>query len=537
MATSIAAGSTVAVALPAGATITFSGYGNAQFAPPTGGGPGSRALRPIMPTPTTLGPFALAHTINVSADVGGTGVSVTVQAGPATVQPAPQISRGFAWLTDSRGQQTYDQSATAITGRPRPFTVMNALAGQPFDFINNAGVNGDTISGAAARLMNSSLGVGFGAIGDASTACTTAPGINIPAVTDVGVALGVNDFIGNGVQAVDAYANITLNVFAPILALGKRLWVCTVVQPNSGVAGYTAAKATQLSLFNEMLRKYVQSTQGTYLLDFEKAMLSGSSLSLESANNDFRDTPTGLHENNSGGYKQGRWAASVVSLVYPPRTGLLPASNGETYNVSSSLPFMTRNPMQIGTSAISTTGYSGSAAGSAVAGSAGLNNANFVRSGTPTCVLSAVARTDNTGGQNTKMVATWAANNDSLEHRGNSVHADAVVGGLYEARCEVTFTGPAGAALVAADNLKGVQLYVQYNDGTTNFFSYEMAVTTASDVALVGSVVKAIFRTRPLQIPASGTPTILRANLGMFSAGATGSPEVSFGLISMVRVG
>lgn len=443
--------------------------------------------------------------------------------------------RGFAWLTDSRGQQNYDKTARDTIGRPRNFTCMNAIAGQPFDFINNAGVNGDTISGAAARLMNSNRGVGFGSeLGDASTAASNAPGINIAAITDVAVGLGYNDVMGDGVLADVAYANLVANVLTPIRALGKKIWLCTVPQPNSAAGGYTAARAIQLALYNGMLRNYAATTQGVGLFDFDKALLSGSSTVLEVAAADFRDGT--VHENNRGGYKEGFVAAAVVALEYPRRTCLLPASNAETYNVSTSLPFLTRNPLQLGSTAITTTGYTGSCAGSAVAGAAVFNNANFVRGGsTPSCVLSTVARTDNTGGQNTKMVATWSAAGDSLEHRGNNVVADIVVGAQYEARCEVTFTGPAGAELVAADNLRGVQLYLQYNDGTNNHFSYENAVAT-NDVALIGSVTKAIFRTRPLTIPAGGTPTTLRAVLAMVSSGATGSPELTFGLISVVRV-
>ena len=424
---------------------------------------------------------------------------------------------------DSRVQQNIDQTATAITNRARWFTTLNALLGQRFELVNNAGVNGDTAAGVLARIKNTALGAGFGAIGDAGVAVTTSPGAGLGAEY-VFLNVGTNDVIGAGTSAATAWAT-TKQIADIIRASGKTLVMCTVMAPNSALSGYTVAKIAQLLIYNDLIRDYCKAYRGVYLYDHFAAVISPTSASVETAATDLRDGTN--HENNRGGYKIAKAGVSLLSGVLPLRQGLLPSSNAATSALDSAIKHLKVNPLLTGTAAITATGYTGNAASN-------LANANFVRGGSATAVLSKVTRSDGYG-DNIKFVCTFTANNETLEFRDNSLHAQAVAGGQYIAVCEVSYTGPAGAALALADNLKNVQLFIQYTDGSGSLFSYDLGVVTATDVAIAGSET-IVLKTPTLTLPATlNTPTTFRPVITITAAGA-GSPEVSIGRMDLIRL-
>ena len=257
--------------------------------------------------------------------------------------------------------------------------------------------------------------------------------------------------------------------------------------------------------------------------DTINAMVDATAATVSCLANVTRDTRQ--HPNNLGGIYVARAIYNVLNNILPP-VDILPASNAATYALDSSITQLLPNPLLTGTAAITATGYSGTTAGSTLA------NANFVRGGgTPTCVLSAVTRADGFG-QNIKMVCTFGAANDTLEIRFPSQHASVVAGGQYMAVCEVTATGPSGAALAAADNLQGAYLSIQCTTDAVNNFSYAEARVTG-DVAYVGSFTK-VLRTPVFTVPA-GSTTVFRPNVSLHANGA-GSPEVSVGRIGLIRV-
>jgi len=211
----------------------------------------------------------------------------------------------------------------------------------------------------------------------------------------------------------------------------------------------------------------------------------------------------------------------------PARQGLLPSSNAATSALDSSIRQLKVNPLLTGSAAITATGYTGNAASN-------LANANFVRGGSATAVLSKITRSDGYG-DNIKFVCTFTANNETLEFRDNSYHAQAVAGGRYIGVAEVSYTGPAGAALALADNLKNVQLFIQYTDGSGSLFSYDLGVVTASDVAIFNSETITL-KTPVFTLPATlNTPTTFRLVLTITGAGA-GSPEVSLGRMGLYQL-
>jgi len=421
---------------------------------------------------------------------------------------------------DSRTQYNVEQTGANITNRARWWNWLNALLGQRFELVNNAGVAGDTASGLWNRIKTSNLGGGFGA--NTSPYVQSSPGANIPCEIVI-VNIGYNDLLGNGSTAAATFV-YTKQICDYIRASGKMLILCTVAPPNSAASGYSTARCAELVKYNRLLREYAQSNSGVYLADFFAAMVSPVSTVVEALATDMIDGT--VHENNRGGYKEAKVLQALLQSITAPRQGLLPTCNAATSALDATIKQLEVNGLLNGSVAISVSGYSGNAAGSNLA------NANFVRGGSPTVVLSAVARTDEYG-QNTKAVITFTAAGESIEHRRPSYHAQAEAGAEYYAVCEVSYTGSGGAALQASDNLRGIQLSLQYNDGTTNTFTYDMMPKTL-DLSLSGSETL-VLRTPKLKIPSGGTPTTLRANLAVVANGA-GTVEVIFGRFALYKV-
>lgn len=425
-------------------------------------------------------------------------------------------------LGDSITQENYDQTASQIQERARWFPYANALLGQRLRLVNNAGVSGETTAQMLARIGSSAgLGVGFGGIGAAGTAVTTSPSPLNGSPKYVFVHAGVNDIYGFNLTAATVTANLQ-QIYQTLIANGVTPIVMTIMAVNSTTVGYSTANVATHLAVNDWIRNYA-AANGLLLVDAFAATVDPNSGSVEMNTAFTRDGKQ--HPNNRGGMAVARAIYGVLNNIIPARD-VLPQSNAAVISLDASIRQLLPVPLLTGTAAITATGYSGNTAGS------NLGNANFVRGGTPTCVLSAVARADGFG-QNTKMVATFGAANDSLEIRFPSQHATAVVGATYVAVCEVTVTGPAGAALAAADNFQGAQLYLQYNDGTTNFFTYALG-RGSTDTAMVGSFTVTLM-TPPLTIPASGTPTTFRPNFTIFGSGA-GSPEVQIGRVGLIRI-
>lgn len=77
--TTLAAGSATSLTLPAGSTLTLSGLGTHQTAPPgANGGISPKQLVQILAQPSTLGPLASAVTVNLVAAAGGPGVKYSM---------------------------------------------------------------------------------------------------------------------------------------------------------------------------------------------------------------------------------------------------------------------------------------------------------------------------------------------------------------------------------------------------------------------------------------------------------------------------
>lgn len=471
----------------------------------TGTLPKSRSLVPLWGQTDNTG--AVTSVVDAGGNVFLTGVGATVSI-----------------LGDSITQENYEQTSTTITERSLWFSQANSLLGQRMVLTNNAGVSGETAAQILARVQanGTGLGVGFGGIGQAGVAVTTSPSPLYGSPRFVFIHAGVNDIYGGSLSALEIWTTIK-QIIQAVINGGAIPVVLTVMPVTTGTVGYTTARAVVHLAVNDYIRSYCTANKKAILIDAFAAMVDPTNASVACVNGVTRDSKQ--HPNNLGGLMVARAIQSVMQNLIPP-VGILPSSNAATYALDPAITQILPNPLLTGTAAITATGYSGTTAGST------LGNGNFVRGGTPTCVLSAVTRADGYG-QNIKFVPTFSAANDSLEVRFPTQHASVVAGGKYIAVCEITVTGPSGVALTAAHNLQGVQLYIQCTTDAVNNFSYAEG-RASTDVALVGSFTK-VLRTPVLTVPA-GSTTVFRPNLAIYGAGI-GSPEIQLGRIGLIRVG
>jgi len=457
----------------------------------------------------------------VPATLGRTAAAV-VGAGPTF------RSRDCVIVGDSIAQENFEQTATAITGKPRWFNIANALLGQRLNLVNNAGYSGERIASTVARIPASvtDLGVGFGANGVAGTPPTTSPGVLAFSPGYVFVLPPFNDIYGDGATA-DYVTSWLEREYNLILNSGAMLVAMTLAPCNSATSGYTTAKVAVHVAVNKWIRNFCAWKRNTILVDAFAALMKSTPTAtvVEAAATCFRDGKQ--HPNNLGSWYIGKAIYDALVNIVPP-VNVLPTCNSEEYTLDSSIDWILPNSLLSGADAtITTTGYSGVAPNT-------LGNANFVRGGTPTIVLSRPSN-PNGYGSDLMFAFTTSADNDNCELRPPSQHARAVVGGQYIAVAQYSVTGASAAALTSAANFAGAQLYLQYNDGTTNYFSWANA-WTSSDEAYPESHTMTLM-TRPLTIPAGGTPTTFRPNFGMYSSGATGTFELRLRQLGIRRVG
>lgn len=98
--TTLAAGASAQVTLPAGSVLTMSGLGKQQIVPPGSNGQISKPLNLIQAQPLTLGPRPAAIKVNITADPGGPGVKYTIASSTPSADTNTQeivtVSRNLA---------------------------------------------------------------------------------------------------------------------------------------------------------------------------------------------------------------------------------------------------------------------------------------------------------------------------------------------------------------------------------------------------------------------------------------------------------
>ena len=313
----------------------------------------------------------------------------------------------------------------------------------------------------------------------------------------------------------------------------------TVVAPYNTASGYSTVNIAELLKLNGYIRAFCRTVGQTKLIDAYAACVDKTSANVEGPTNDFRDATT--HNNNVGDLKIALSGVDVLGPIFPARN-VLPVSNAETYALDASIPWICVNPLLTGTAAITTTGFTGTTAGSTLA------NANFSRTGSMAVVLSAESRAIGATsyapvkdgfGQNIRAAITATAAGENMQITLPSEHAKVVTGGKYIAVCEAWASkafkndGSDPTPLAVADNCAGLQVSAQFTIGGTNYFTRDLT-WQSTDKAYFGNL-HFTMKSPVLELPA-GAITVARPFVNVYASGA-GSFEVQVGRIDLVKVG
>lgn len=150
--TTLAAGSATSLTLPAGSTLTLSGLGTRQVAPPGANGNISpKLLEQITAQPNTMGPLASAVTVNIAAAAGGPGVKYSM------VSSAPANDTTTAELVSVSRPLTQDDNGKVI---PIANGVTLTIASGT---LTNFSAVGMPVTGATASIAFSGSATGNGA--------------------------------------------------------------------------------------------------------------------------------------------------------------------------------------------------------------------------------------------------------------------------------------------------------------------------------------------------------------------------------------
>lgn len=428
----------------------------------------------------------------------------------------------------------YQTAAGVIANRPRWFSIANALLGQRLTLINNAGYNGDFTSGInvaanpnalgmLARLNLAQYGVGFGQNGQEATGTLLYPGVlfNNPAI--VFVLGGTNDIFST--NPPNSFSFITANlttIYNQIRATGAFVVAMTIPPAYNTSSNYNNATVALLLAVNDWIRNYARTTPGIILVDAFAAMVNPTdSTYVQAPLTYYRDGA--IHPNNVGGFAIAQKIVTALSGVIAPTLETLPTSNVATYANFGSTQLID-NPLLTGSAAIVASGWSGNGPG--------VNPPTYNTQGGATCVGSIAARADGYGNEFSVAVTT-SNTGDGLYVLWPDVHARTVVGGTYYATMECAVTGPSGAALVTSNNFAGLQLCIQYNNGSQNYFNYDWYYNAGFDRPWGFGNFTVTLRTPPITIN-QGAATTFRMFLLSYGQGA-GGHVIGIGRVGLIR--
>jgi hypothetical protein len=169
----VAAGTTTAVTLPAGATMTFSGMGTHQTSPPGSNGAPSKQLVPVTSLAQTLGPLAVATTINLMAAANGPGVFYSLASSNPTKDTITQTLVSASRALTQADNGTIIPTAAGITLTLGAGLVNFSCIPLPAtgSSVNIAFTGGATGNGAATTInrTRASNVVGFSILQDTGT--------------------------------------------------------------------------------------------------------------------------------------------------------------------------------------------------------------------------------------------------------------------------------------------------------------------------------------------------------------------------------
>jgi GDSL-like Lipase/Acylhydrolase family len=446
------------------------------------------------------------------------------------IQRANGSGIGIVVAGDSITEENYVSANGTFSPQARFWPIAQALTGQKFRLLNNAGYSGDTITasgvypGLFERLYSTDTGLGTpGARG-------TAPGVLSFGPDGVVVHIGVNNLYREQESSSVVIPKLQ-RVFDAIVAAGAKLVACTIVAVHNSTSGYSTAIAHHLAV-NAWIRNYARTTPGVELCDWFAVTVNPTDTSfVQGAAGNYRDGA--LHPNNRAGYLMAKELARALNKAFPGTAPtVLAVSNLQTIATAAAagvLPVnLLPNPLLTG----STTAPNGGNA--AITGNVPGSPTFSLSAGSAVtaATFSVVARDDGYGQDIVCDVTTNAGGTQAfVQVAWPTQHANAVVGGVYEAACELSIQGASGTGNPA--NISGAALRLQYNPNGVNQFA-DALVYNSTDAAFPEA---ATFVHRTAQVTyttATGVTNFRPFVLVNFSA--AGTSRFRIGRVSLDRV-
>ena len=452
------------------------------------GGNTTRVHEPQLPGTFAYGPYAMGGVVVVAvASNSGSSVAWTrkdtvvttssdgtsLVSGDGLLGTLRTSPNYVALLGDSRTASNRALNAgvnLAAWNASGVFSALRARSGQRLRMVYNGGVAGDRTDEINVRL---------------ETALAYFPGLVI-------YWGGLNDIAEQYPSASTSGAT----AFANIRTAGLRAistGAVFLVFTEYPATGWSAAQVSQLFELNARLSNWAQNTPGVVLFDVCRYMLDYTTATAPTRKTGY--TYDGVHPSMKGAYILAKALDAQISSTIP---------NLGPKRVSGLQDAFSNNPWELLANGnhITTSGGAGSGSGG-VTGTVP-SGMNITRSGsTVATVVSTAACADGVSGNDAIFTMTNAAVNDVVQIRHLPTLGDFVLGGTYQAMCDIDVSGTAG--------LDSVRLSLEYEHSATAYLTIDQNFATGERPGIPDSeTFSQTLLTDPITIPTGITLSAVR---------------------------
>ena len=401
-------------------------------------------------------------------------------------------ANSFTYLTTTPITSSTDASATIWLHYPAQlsnagyWSWADILMGGRFSLLNNAGQTGEKLAAMLARINTDVIAFKPARV----------------------VFLGGTNDIRTGTADPVAMFALWTQIIGILRANGIIVTCLTVPTFGATEAQNTPAKIAAIMEFNRRIREAVRTTSGLELADSSAALADPTATDGSSTTANFEDL---IHFSPRGAYLVGKAIAAAMSGFAKP-VNSLPSNPSDGYTFASGGKQLLDNPLfQAG---------AGGTVSAPVTGAAPVNW-RAEGSGSGVYVASVVARTaaldGDTYGYNAKIVSTFAASNDSVQVRQNSLTARVAAGDYIYGECSIRVVN-------MPTTLKRLNLTVNITvDGVA--YSAVNGLGSSSNTMLIDDLAAgAVFRTPPIKVPSDAVSiTACEIVAFMQTSGASGA--------------
>lgn len=323
-----------------------------------------------------------------------------LQSTAAEIDGAVGRAQTIVLLGDSITAGNHASSAAQMSNSTGWFAWGNAMAGQPFEVIYNAGVGGETSTKILARVDSD-------VIAHNPSYCAVLCGQNDPSATSADTELIKNNII---------------TIYNKLKNAGIYTFIVTMT------AGDGDTKNKQVQIVNSWIKNYFGNKPSCEIIDLNSVWIDKTNSAGNALSTMMRDS---VHPSNNGGFVGGILVASHLAKF--KKIDFLPTSALDTYQLHTASTNLSKNPFSIGTAG---------GVGAGTTGTVGSYNTTYC--GTGTMVASLVARSDGYGNdQQLDITSTGSACVGRLETGAITPVYLPKIGEKYYAACEVFISGGA----------------------------------------------------------------------------------------------